>query len=47
MTNSLAISLVILIAAALAIDYTFFDWAGSVFMAKRGIDLIQYLAIWR
>ena len=47
MTNSIAIGLAILIAAFLAYDALAMDWEMSVFLGRKGMALIEYLAFWR
>ncbi len=47
MTNGLAIALAALLAAALAWDALAQDWAGTLFLGRKGLDLVEYLAFWR
>ncbi|WP_165375298.1 hypothetical protein [Roseovarius nitratireducens] len=47
MTNRIAIALVLLIVAAVAYDVQRNDHAGLLFLARKLIDLIEYLAFWR
>lgn len=47
MNNQIAIGLLLLIAAFLFYDATYQDWEGSLFLAKKGDQFIEYLAIWR
>jgi len=47
MTNRIAIVLGLLILAALAFDVLSNDHAGVLFLARKFIDLIEYLAFWR
>ena len=47
MTNSLALGLGAIIFAALALDYTLFDWSNTVFLGRKLIELIEWLAFWR
>ncbi len=47
MTNALAIWIFALILAAVAADWYFFDGATLLYIARRGLDLIQWLAFWR
>ncbi|WP_224814414.1 hypothetical protein [Hasllibacter sp. MH4015] len=47
MTNTLAIWFGIVIAACLAIDAVFFDWANSLFLARKFADLLWWMAFWR
>ncbi len=47
MTNSLAIWLVLIILAAFGVDYVLFDFSASIFLGRKGVDLLQWLAFWR
>ncbi|MEL6682765.1 MAG: hypothetical protein AAFQ09_08975 [Pseudomonadota bacterium] len=47
MTNKIAIFLGLLILAFLAVDYSQYDWAMTLFLLRKLLDLIEYLAIWR
>ena len=47
MTNQIAIVLGILILAALGLDAYAFDWSNSFFLARKFIDLLEWLAFWR
>ena len=47
MTNPIAIGLALLILAALALDAFAYDWANLVFLSKKGLELIEWLAFWR
>lgn len=47
MTNTIAISLAVLILGALAYDAVQNDWNASVFLGRKGLELIEYLAFWR
>ncbi|MDZ7709802.1 MAG: hypothetical protein U5K36_06790 [Roseovarius sp.] len=47
MTNRIAAVLVLLIAAGLAYDVLRNDAAGVLFLARKLMDLIEYLAFWR
>ena len=47
MTNTIAVWLVLLIAAALAVDYWLYDWANAIFLSRKLIELIEWLAFWR
>lgn len=46
MTNALAIILALLILGGLVLDLTF-DWGGSLFLARRFTDLVEWLVFWR
>lgn len=46
MTNELALALALAIAALFALD-AYLDLGGALFLARKGLDLITWLAIWR
>lgn len=47
MTNRLAIIFVIIIAALFAFDYSQYDWANTVFLFRKFVALIEWMAFWR
>ncbi len=47
MTNRIAIILAATAACALALDFTLLGGEGSRLLARKFIDLINYVAIWR
>ena len=47
MTDRIALFLAILIVAALAYDAVAHDWANTLFLARKGDALIEWLAFWR
>ncbi|MFT6073226.1 MAG: hypothetical protein ACJAZ1_000132 [Yoonia sp.] len=47
MTNTIAIWLALIFAALLAVDYLLYDWANTVFLLRKLIALIEWLAVWR
>lgn len=47
MTNTIAIWLGLIVAALLAIDYALYDWANTLFLLRKLMDLIEWLAFWR
>ncbi len=47
MTTRLAFVLLTLIIGFFVLDHYVLHLNAGVFLAKRGIDLINYLAIWR
>ncbi|WP_333713424.1 hypothetical protein [Yoonia sp.] len=47
MTNKLAIWLALIVAALLAFDFYRYDWANTVFLFRKFIDLIEWMAFWR
>lgn len=47
MTNRIAITLGLMILVATGYDVMLNDHAGLVFLARKLLDLIEYLAFWR
>lgn len=47
MTNSIAIGLGILIVGGIAVDAFFTGGDGFLFLAVKGIDLLEWIAFWR
>ena len=47
MTNSIAIGLGVMILSALALDFYLYGWDHLIFLAKKGLELIEWLAFWR
>ncbi len=47
MTNTIALCLAILIGALLVVDYSLYDWANTVFLLRKLLDLIEWMAFWR
>ena len=47
MTNSLAIGLGILVLGGITLDLVLQEGDALVFLAKKLIELIEYLAFWR
>ena len=47
MTNSIAISLVLLILGALGLDFMYNDWNASLFLARKMAQMIEWMAFWR
>ena len=47
MTNRLALGLLIVVAGFLALDAWALRWETSLFLARQGLDLIEWLAFWR
>lgn len=47
MTNRIAISLGVMLLAALALDILRNDMSGTLFVARKLFDLIDHLAFWR
>lgn len=47
MTNKIAAFLAILILGCLGWDYLFNEMNASFFLARKTVDLIEWLAFWR
>ncbi|RKT34530.1 hypothetical protein BXY70_0548 [Roseovarius halotolerans] len=47
MTNPIAIALGGLVLVGLAVDFWSYDWSGTIFLARKMADLIEWLAFWR
>jgi hypothetical protein len=47
MTNTIAIWLFCVIAALLGYDYYQYDWANTVFLLRKFLELVEWLAFWR
>lgn len=47
MTNALALWIVALIASFFVVDHFVLHLGAPLFLAHRGMDLIDYLAFWR
>lgn len=47
MTNSIAVGLVITLAAALIADQVWLDGAGVLLTARKFAELIEWVAFWR
>ena len=47
MTNALAISLLIFIAAFFALDHYVLHLDAPIFLARKFYDLLQWVAFWR
>jgi hypothetical protein len=47
MTNTIAIWLGLIITALLATDYVLYDWANTLFLLRKFMELIEWLAFWR
>ena len=47
MTNTLSLWLGALILGFFALDFLRFDWEMSLFLARKMLDFIEYLAFWR
>jgi len=47
MTNSIAIGLGLLILGGIGVDAFLTGGEGLLFLARRGLDLIEWIAFWR
>lgn len=47
MTNRLAILLACLVIGLFAADLLYFDWDLHVFLGRKFIEFIEYIAFWR
>lgn len=47
MTNTIAVAMGVLLFAGFAYDGLTQDWAYSVFLARKGLDLLDWVAFWR
>ncbi|WP_415182586.1 hypothetical protein [Phaeovulum sp.] len=47
MTNKIALGIGLLIVAFFLIDFVFYGWNASLFIAKKIFDLVDYVAFWR
>ncbi len=47
MTNQVAVALGILIVIALGVDGIIFDWTYTIFVGRKFVDLVEWVAFWR
>lgn len=47
MTNQIALALGVLILLGLGLDAMFLDWQGTLFLARKLSDMIEWMAFWR
>ncbi len=47
LTNTIAIILALLLVAFFAYDGWQMDWAMTVFLGRKGLEFIEWLAFWR
>ena len=47
MTNQIALGLGALILLGLGADYMFFGMENSLFLARKLVDMIEWMAFWR
>lgn len=46
-TNRVAIYLIAVLICLIAVDGFAYDWAGSTFMARKFLDLLDWTKFWR
>lgn len=46
-TNRLALILAIGVVVAIGYDALFWNWANTLFVARKGLDLLEWIAFWR
>ncbi|MDP5085440.1 MAG: hypothetical protein NWQ23_08465 [Yoonia sp.] len=47
MTNTIALCLGLLLLALFAFDYAQYDLANALFLSRKFMDLIEWMAFWR
>ena len=47
MTNRLAIFLALIVICVIAADLLYFGWDLHIFLGRKFMELIEYLAFWR
>ncbi len=47
MTNKIAIALGVVILAVILLDALVYDWDLHIFLGRKLVELIEYLAFWR
>ena len=47
MTNQIAIALGALILLGLGVDAQLYDWSNTLFLARKLVDLIEWMSFWR
>ena len=47
MTNALAIWLLVVTAGALALDHVWLHSGATLYLARKGVAFVHYLAFWR
>ncbi len=47
MTNTISFWLGLLILALVAVDWLYLDWQLTLFLARKFVDMIEYVAFWR
>ena len=47
MTNRIALFVGALVLIGLVVDRQYFDWQGTLFLARRLFDLIMWIKFWR
>ena len=47
MTNPIAVFLGLLVFGGLAADWYFYDGASTLFLGRKCVDMIEWMAFWR
>lgn len=47
MTNIIAFWLAVLLLGLLALDFIVFDWGNVLFLGRKFLNLVEYVAFWR
>lgn len=47
MTNTIAIWLALLILGFLAVDFHQYDWEMTIYLGRKLVELVEWLAFWR
>ena len=47
MTNTIAFWLAMLILGLLALDFFVFEWGSVLFLGRKFLGLVEYVAFWR
>ena len=47
MTNRIALWLAAVLILAVLVDAAAFDWGGILFLARKFLELVNYIAFWR
>ena len=47
MTNQTALVLAVLIVAGIVVDYVYFDLSYALFLSRKFLELMDWVAFWR
>lgn len=47
MTNQTALVLAVLIVAGIVVDYVYFDFSYALFLSRKFLELMDWIAFWR